>query len=74
LVSAVFVSKDLQHSSIWLEPWRRFRHLESAERVNKQRIEKFFEKVRQALVIKGKRRCAWIGVQGEYDTYDFRLR
>jgi len=47
--------------------------LKAAERVNKQRIEKFFEKVRQALwVIKGKR-VAVLGLAFKANTDDIRF-
>ena len=47
--------------------------LKAAERVNKQRIERFFEKVRQALwVIKGKR-VAVLGLAFKANTDDIRF-
>jgi UDPglucose 6-dehydrogenase len=47
--------------------------LKSAERVNKQRIERFFDKVRQALwVIKGKR-VAVLGLAFKANTDDIRF-
>ena len=50
-----------------------FEILKAAERVNKQRIERFFEKVRQALwVVKGKR-VAVLGLAFKANTDDIRF-
>src|SRR5256886_14989634 len=47
--------------------------LKAAERVNKQRIERFFEKIRQALwVVKGKR-VAVLGLAFKANTDDVRF-